>query len=209
MINNYSSRRVGQILFQGKEALGINDRFDLVWNWLDKVFQGFRANHFLTGFHCGLKLFKVLRVRFWHFHLGFENLTHIFYERQVRHVWGSLVFDLELRKIVSDPILSFCGLVSWCSVLQLCQIQHVFINLLSVTFPVSPVLFISSGRNKERMFSWIYFALTVCFGGNTCSLDTSEAVITPQTMIFGANLNFWKGSTFDLCLAQMPSFLRF
>jgi hypothetical protein len=40
-------------------------------------------------------------------------------------------------------------------------------------------------------------------------LDTSEAAIVLQTMIYGANLNFWMGSTFDLCLAQMPSFLRF
>ncbi len=149
-------------------------------------------------------MFKVLGVKFWHFHLVFENSTQIFYERQVRQVWGSLFFDLELRKIVSDQILSFCGLVSWCSVLQQCQIQHVFINLLSVTFPVSPVLFISSGRNKERMLSWLYYTLKVWFGGNTCSLDTPEAVIVPQTMIFGANLDFWMGSTFDLCLAQTP-----
>jgi hypothetical protein len=75
---------------------------------LDKVFQGFRAHHFPAGFHCGLKILKVLGVRFWHFYLGFENSKQIFYERQVRRVWGSLVFDLELKMV--SQILSFCAL---------------------------------------------------------------------------------------------------
>jgi hypothetical protein len=44
MLNNLTSRRVGEILFQRKGALGLNDRYDLVWNGLDLVFQGFRAN---------------------------------------------------------------------------------------------------------------------------------------------------------------------
>ena len=83
-----------------------------------------------------------------------------------------------------------------------------FQNLLSVTFLVSLVLFISSGRNKDRMFSWFYFDLSVWFGGNTCSSDTPEADIVPQTMNFGANLEFWMGSTFDLFLAQTRSFLQ-
>jgi hypothetical protein len=64
MINNLTSRRVGEILFQRKEALGLNYRFDLVWNRLDMVFQGFRANHFPTGFHSGLKIFKIPGVGF-------------------------------------------------------------------------------------------------------------------------------------------------
>jgi hypothetical protein len=97
--------------------------------------------------------------------------------------------------------------VSWCSVQQQCQIQHVFINLLSVTFPVLLVLFIS-GRNKDRTFSWLYFALSVWFGGNTCSSDMPEAAIVPQTMIFGAKLDFGMGSTFDLFLAHTLSFLQ-
>jgi hypothetical protein len=32
IINNLTSRRVGQILFQGKVALGLIDRLYLVWN---------------------------------------------------------------------------------------------------------------------------------------------------------------------------------
>jgi hypothetical protein len=40
------------------------------------------------------------------------------------------------------------------------------------------------------MFSWLYFALSVWFAGNTCSSDTPEAAIVSQTMIFGANLEF-------------------
>jgi hypothetical protein len=32
--------------------------------WIGKVFQGFRANHIPAGFHCGLKILKVLGVRF-------------------------------------------------------------------------------------------------------------------------------------------------
>ena len=64
MINNLTSRRVGQILFQGKVAFGLNDRFDLVWNEFNQVFQGFRANHFPSGFHSGLKIFKIPGVGF-------------------------------------------------------------------------------------------------------------------------------------------------
>jgi hypothetical protein len=64
MINNLTSRRVGEILFQGKVALGLNARFDLVWNGLDLVFQGFRANHFPAGFHRGLKIFEIPGVGF-------------------------------------------------------------------------------------------------------------------------------------------------
>ncbi len=59
MINNLTSRRVGAILFQGKVSLGLNDRFDLVWNEKDLVFQGFPA-----GFHSGLKIFEIPGVRF-------------------------------------------------------------------------------------------------------------------------------------------------
>jgi hypothetical protein len=40
------------------------------------------------------------------------------------------------------------------------------------------------------MLSWLYFALTVWFVANTCSLDTPEAVIGPQTMIFGETWTF-------------------
>jgi hypothetical protein len=46
MINNLTSKRVGQILFHGNAALGLNGTFDLVWNGFDQAFQGFRANHF-------------------------------------------------------------------------------------------------------------------------------------------------------------------
>jgi hypothetical protein len=51
MINNLTSRRVRQNLFQGKVALGLDDRFYLVWNGFDQVFKGFRANHFPAAFH--------------------------------------------------------------------------------------------------------------------------------------------------------------
>jgi hypothetical protein len=64
MINNLTSRRVGEILFQGKVALGLNDRFDLVWNGLDLVFKGFRANAFPAGFYSGLKIFEIPVVGF-------------------------------------------------------------------------------------------------------------------------------------------------
>jgi hypothetical protein len=64
MVNNLTSRWVAQILFQGEVALGLNDRFDLVWNGFDQVFQGFRANHLPTGFHCGLKILKIPRIGF-------------------------------------------------------------------------------------------------------------------------------------------------
>jgi hypothetical protein len=64
MVNNITSIRVGQILLQGKLALGLSDRFDLVWNGLDQVFQGLRANHFLACFHSSLKIFKIPGVRF-------------------------------------------------------------------------------------------------------------------------------------------------
>jgi hypothetical protein len=50
-INNLTSRRVRQILFQGKVALGLDDRFYLVWNGFDQVFQGFRANQFPAGIY--------------------------------------------------------------------------------------------------------------------------------------------------------------
>jgi hypothetical protein len=64
IINNLTSRRVVQILLQGKVALGLSDRFGLVWNGFEQVFQGFRANHFLAGFHSGLKIFKIPGVGF-------------------------------------------------------------------------------------------------------------------------------------------------
>jgi hypothetical protein len=76
----------------------------LVWNGLDQVFQGFRANHFPAGIYRGLKIFKISGVRFCFFHPGFENSTQKSYGRQVRRLWESVVFDLELRKIVSEPI---------------------------------------------------------------------------------------------------------
>jgi hypothetical protein len=64
MINNQKSRKVRQILFQGKVALGLDDRFDLVWNGSEQVFQGFRANHFPAGIYRGLKIFKISREGF-------------------------------------------------------------------------------------------------------------------------------------------------
>jgi hypothetical protein len=64
MINNLTSRRVGETLFQGKVTFGFNDRFDLVWNGLDLVFKGFRANAFPAGFYSGLKIFEIPGVGF-------------------------------------------------------------------------------------------------------------------------------------------------
>jgi hypothetical protein len=44
-----------------KVALGLDDRFDLVWNGLDQVFQGFRVSP--AGIYRGLKIFKISGVR--------------------------------------------------------------------------------------------------------------------------------------------------
>jgi hypothetical protein len=43
MINNYTSRRVGQILFQRKVVPGFYERFDLCLEWIGSGFPGFQG----------------------------------------------------------------------------------------------------------------------------------------------------------------------
>ncbi len=77
-----------------------------VWNGLDQVFQGFRANHFQAGFHSGLKFWRFLGYGF---EISAERI--LMGDRSGESGdYGSCV--PELRKFVLELFLSFFGCVS-------------------------------------------------------------------------------------------------